>query len=81
MYFSVHNLSLQYWQNASFNTFEKPLSLVAPQDLKEIPTLQLEFQGKLSDYYNNAAINEAKPSFFSQLFSMEIWVGSLINRH
>ena len=64
-----------------FNTFEKPLSLVAPQDLKEIPTLQLEFQGKLSDYYNNAAINEAKPSFFSQLFSMEIWVGSLINRH
>lgn len=55
-----------------FNTFEKPLSLVAPQDLKEIPTLQLEFQGKLSDYYENYLQHECKSSFLPDVFSVEI---------
>ncbi|MCO7027442.1 hypothetical protein Q0F97_07460 [Tetragenococcus halophilus] len=55
-----------------FNTFEKPLSLVVPQDLKEIPTLQLEFQGKLSDYYENYLQHECKSSFLPDVFSVEI---------
>lgn len=32
--------------------FEKPLSLIAPNDLQEITKLQMVFQGKLKDYTN-----------------------------
>ncbi|MFD1385964.1 hypothetical protein ACFQ4Z_04055 [Oceanobacillus oncorhynchi subsp. oncorhynchi] len=48
--------------------FEKPLSLIAPYDLKDIPALQLEFQGKLSDYHNYCVISEKEAPFpFSQI--------------
>ncbi|MGM0901595.1 MAG: hypothetical protein ACQEXB_10930 [Bacillota bacterium] len=32
--------------------FEKPVSLVAPNDLQKLSNLQLEYQGKLEDYPN-----------------------------
>lgn len=32
--------------------FDKPLSLITPYDLQEVPTFQLIYEGKLKDYHN-----------------------------
>src|SRR5699024_2787484 len=33
--------------------FDKPLSLIAPNDLRKVANFQLKYQGKLDDYTNN----------------------------
>lgn len=42
--------------------FEKPLSLMAPNDFQSIPQLQFVYEGELNDYLNSGACGETRVS-------------------
>ncbi|WP_225230747.1 hypothetical protein [Cytobacillus stercorigallinarum] len=45
--------------------FEKPLSLITPYDLRNIPSIQVEYEGKLNEYLDrDTAPSESEGSFF-----------------
>ncbi len=50
--------------------FEKPLSLVAPNDLQQVTAFQLVYQGKLKDYITNQIEEKDCFSFKFRLISL-----------
>ncbi|WP_100009778.1 hypothetical protein [Lentibacillus sediminis] len=45
-------------KECSIIEFQRPPSLIAPNDFKEVTTLQLEFQGRLKDYHHDHPLPE-----------------------